>query len=117
MAKKAKAKALRAGAGKSFKGWTAVVIFRKTGQVLNKVTVLDKAFKVETPDLGTLTFKTTQIKTIVYKNLPTYPTDMLKTVGGSEINGTIANDPVRMTSPDLGGAASIAKASLLSIIW
>ena len=79
--------------------------------------MLEKTFKIETPDLGTLTFKTEQIRTIVYKNLPTYPTDMVHTVGGSEINGSVLNDPVRMAAEDLGGEVAMAKAKLLSIIW
>ena len=54
---------------------------------------------------------------IVYKNLPSYPTDMLRTLTSSEFNGVILNDPVRMKSDDLGGAVPVPRASVLSIIW
>jgi hypothetical protein len=93
--------------GDSFADNTAVVILRATGQVLNRVTVLQKVFQVETADLGVLEVPTRKVKTIVYKNLPSYPTDMLETVKGSEFNGVIVNDPIRMKSDDLGGAVSL----------
>jgi hypothetical protein len=95
----------------------AVIIFRNTGQVVNHARVLEKSFRVQTPDLGTLTVKTAQVKTIVYKNLPAYPTDMLRTVGSSEFNGEILNDPIQVEAADLGGVARIAKAKIASIIW
>ncbi|MBK5295650.1 MAG: hypothetical protein JJE40_00750 [Vicinamibacteria bacterium] len=103
--------------GHSFAGDTAIVILRSTGQVLSGVTILEKAFRIETPDLGVLTVPTKKIKTIVYKNLPSYPTDMLRTLNSSEFNGVILNDPVRMKSDDLGGAVPVPRASVLSIIW
>ena len=61
-------------AGRSFPTGTAVIIMRNTGQVINRVTVLEKFFRIETPDLGELKIDTTKIRSIVYKNLPTYPT-------------------------------------------
>ena len=103
--------------GHSFANNTAVVILRGTGQVLNKVTVLEKAFEIETPDLGVLRVPTPKIKTIVYKNLPSYPTDMLRTINSSEFNGVILNDPIALNSDDLGGTVSLPKAKILSIIW
>jgi hypothetical protein len=53
----------------------------------------------------------------VYKNLPTFPTDVLRTLGGSEFNGDILNDPVRIDSEELGGEKPVAKAKLISIIF
>ena len=103
--------------GHSFAENTAVVILRGTGQVVNKVTILDKVFRVETPDLGVLKVPTPKIKTIVYRNLPSYPRDMLRTVNASEFNGLILNDPIAMKSADLGGTVSLPKAKILSIIW
>ena len=50
--------------GHSFSNNTAVVILRSTGQVLNRVTVLERSFLVETPDLGVLDVPTKNIKTI-----------------------------------------------------
>ena len=102
--------------GRSFSNNTAVVILR-SGQLLNNVTVLEKSFSVQTDDLGVLKIPTPNVKTIVYKNLPSYPTDMLRTVSSSEFNGPILNDPVKMKSEDLGGTVSIAKAKLISIVW
>jgi hypothetical protein len=107
----------RKSIGKAFAGDTAVVILRSTGQVLNRVTIPEKVFRIETPDLGTLSIPTRKIKTIVYKNLPSYPTDMLRTVNSSEFNGIVLNDPIEMTSEDLGGTVRVPKAKVLSIIW
>ena len=103
--------------GHSFSNNTAVVILRSTGQVLNKVTVLEKSFRVETPDIGMLDVPTAKIKTIVYKNLPSYPTDMVRTVNSSEFNGSVLNDPIKMKSEDLGGTVLLPKSKVLSIIW
>ena len=110
-------KSKRASAGKFLADGHAIIILRNTGQAVTHVTVREKSFQVETPDLGTLTFKIPQIQSIVYKNLPTFPTDVLRTVGGSEINGNIVNDPVRVDAEDLGGEVDIAKAKLLSIVF
>lgn len=95
----------------------AVIIFRNTGQVINHASIVDKTFKIDTPDLGTLTFKTAQLKSIVFKNLPTYPTDVLHTLSGSEFNGTIENDPITVDAEDLGGRVQIASSKIVSIIW
>ena len=104
-------------AGKFLADGHAIVILRNSGQVITHATVLDPSVQVKTVDLGTLTFKIPQVQSIVFKNLPTYPTDVLRTVGGSEINGEILNDPVRIDAADLGGATTIAKAKLLSIVF
>jgi hypothetical protein len=107
----------RVPVGRSFAGGTAVIIMRDTGQVINKVTVLEKVFRIATRDLGELKIKTEAIKTIVYKNLPSYSTDMIRTVNSSEFNGRVLNDPIRVDSEDLGGKASLARSKVLSIIW
>lgn len=103
--------------GKFLKGGGAILILRQTGQVIANASVLEKAFRIKTTDLGTLTLAIPQIQSIVYKNLPTYPTDVLKTVSGSEINGDVLNDPVNVEAADLGGKVAIAKARLLSIMF
>src|SRR5438128_1136442 len=113
MAKATKRRAI----GRSFTGGTAVIVMRDTGQVINKATVLETAFRIDTPDLGVLKIKTEAIKTIVYKNLPSYPTDMLRTVNSSEFNGSVLNDPIRVDADDLGGKASLRRSKVLSIIW
>ena len=84
---------------------------------MNNVTVLEKSFSVQTDDLGVLKIPTANVKTIVYKNLPSYPTDMLRTLGSSEFNGPVLNDPIKVKSEDLGGTVSIAKAKIISIVW
>src|SRR5262245_5022723 len=101
----------RSGAGK------AVVILRDTGQVLANATILDQSFQIQTPDLGTLTLKSEHVQSIVYRNLPTFPVDMLRTIGGSELNGTVLNDPVHISARELGGEAALAKASIISIVF
>src|SRR5262249_16939407 len=110
-------KASHLRAGKFLAEGHSVIIFRNTGQVIAQATVLERSFRVKTPDLGELSFKISQIQSIVYKNLPTFPTDVLRTVGGSEINGEILNDPVAVDAEDLGGKTTIAKAKLLSIVF
>jgi len=95
----------------------AVIIFRGTGQVVNHARILDKRFRVRTPDLGTIAVDTRNIMSIVYKNLPTYPTDVLRTLGGTELNGVILNDPITVKAEDLGGTVEIRKAKIISIIW
>lgn len=94
----------------------AVVILRKTGQVLNSVLIKDQVFSIVTPDLGTRDFKTTRIKTVVFQNPPTYPTDMLRLLDGTALNGQIVNDPVTISTEDLG-EVEVPKANILSIIW
>ena len=94
----------------------AVVILRSTGQVLNNVIVKDKTFTIDTKDLGTQVIKRDRIKTIVYKNLPSYPTDMLRILDGTELNGVVTNDPVTLFTEDLG-EIQVPRANLLSIIW
>jgi hypothetical protein len=101
----------RAGAGK------AVVILRDTGQVLAHATILEPSFQVQTPDLGTLTLKAEHVQSIVYRNLPTFPTDALRTIGGSELNGVVLNDPVHISAEELGGQAALAKAKIISIVF
>lgn len=103
--------------GKFFRNGDAILILRQTGQVINHATVHEDTFRVKTQDLGTLAFTIPQIQSIVHKNLPTYPTDVLKTVGGSEINGEVLNDPVRVEAADLGGEVALAKAKILSIVF
>lgn len=110
------AKAKRRTAGKWLGEGYAIIIFRNTGQVVNHAKVLEESFRVEI-DIGVVTVKTELIKTIVYKNLPAYPTDMLRTMGGSKFNGPVLNDPIRVEAEDLGGVKSIPKAKIISIVW
>jgi hypothetical protein len=95
----------------------AVVILRDTGQVFNEATILEESFKVQTPDAGTIEVPTARVKTIVYKNLPGYPTDMLSTVNGSEFDGDILNDPVTIKAADIQQPQPLPKKTLLSIVW
>jgi hypothetical protein len=103
--------------GRSFPTETAIIILRDTGQVLNRVDVLEKRFSIKTPDLGVLKIETRKVRSIVYRNLPTYPTDVLRTVNGSEFNGVVLNDPIKVNADDLGGNARLPRAKVLSIIW
>ena len=102
--------------GKLLKGGHAVIILR-SGQVITQAKITERSMRVATSDLGTLTFKLEQISTIVYKNLPNFPTDLLRTIGGSEINGEVLNDPVHVEANDLGGAAEIARAKIINITF
>ena len=95
----------------------ALIFMRNTGQIINHAMILNESFRIETADLGIVTIKTADVKTIIYQNLPSYPTDMLRTNGASEYNGNVLEDPIRVESADLGGQAAIAKAKILSIVW
>jgi len=97
-------------------GKNAVVVLRKTGQVINNVLIEDASFEVVTEDLGTRSIRTNRIKSIVYRNLPTFPTDMLRLLDGTELNGVVTNDPVTISTPDLG-EIRVPKRNLLSIIF
>src|SRR4030095_5404152 len=101
--------------GHSFADQTAVMILR-SGGVLTQVSVLEKTFSIDTPDFGVLDLPRKQIKTIIYKNLPTYPPDFVKTMSGSELTGSVLNDPVRVSTADTG-TISIAKSKIISIVW
>jgi hypothetical protein len=102
--------------GKFLASGKAIVILRDD-QVITHATIGEKAFQVRAHDLGTLTFTLPQIQSIVYKNLPTYPTDVLRTVGGSEIKGEILTDPIHVRADGLGGGVTLAKAKVLSIVF
>jgi hypothetical protein len=107
----------RKTAGRWLSDGNAVIIFRKTGQVVNHARILDRTFRIETADLGTVAVSTDNLSSIVFKNLPSYPTDVLRTLGGTELNGRILNDPIRVKAEDLGGTIKIRKARVISIIW
>jgi hypothetical protein len=90
---------------------------RDTGQTMNDVAVLEPEFVIDTVDLGRVTVPAKRIKTIVFKNLPAYPTDMIHSLNGSELNGTIVTDPIRLRSDDLPDLTSVPTAKVLSIVW
>ena len=81
------------------------------------VRILEKAFSIDTRDLGVLKVPQEKVKTVIYKNPPLYPDDMIRTYTGTELNGVILNDPIRMDAEEIGGKISIAKSKILSIIW
>jgi hypothetical protein len=95
----------------------SLIIMRNTGQVINHATILEKSFTIDTPDLGTIPVKTVNIQTIIFKNLPTFPVDVIRTVGGTEFNGTITTDPIRVEAEDLGGKKDLPAAKVLSIMF
>ena len=102
--------------GKFFADGRAVVLLR-SGQVITNAKVMEKSFRIATADLGTLTFKVPQISMIVYKNLPNFPTDWLRTIGGSELNGDVLNDSVHLHAADFGEPLAIAKAKIAHITF
>ena len=103
--------------GHWFGGEKCLVVLRDTGQTMNDVTVLEPEFVIDTPDLGRVTAPTKRIKTIVFKNLPAYPTDMIHSLNGSELNGTVVTDPIRLRSEDFPELTSVPTAKVLSIVW
>jgi hypothetical protein len=77
----------------------SLIIMRNTGQVINHATILEKSFTIDTPDLGTI------------------PVNVIRTVGGTEFNGTITTDPIRVEAEDLGGKKDLPAAKVLSIMF
>jgi hypothetical protein len=114
--KKQPARRRRQG-GQSSAARTALVVLRDKGHVLNEATVLERSFTIEIPDGGPVEVLTSKVKTIVYKNLPCYPTDMLRTISGSEFNGVIVNDSVTFKVKDVEKPMSFGKETLASIMW
>jgi hypothetical protein len=98
-------------------GEKCLVVLRDTGQTLNDMTVLEPEFAIDTVDVGRVTVPTKRIKTIVFKNLPAYATDMIHSVNGSELNGTVVTDPIRLRSDDFPDLKAIPTAKVLSIVW
>ena len=94
----------------------AVLILKNSGQVLSHVQVMDEDISLVMPDLGRHEFKTSRVKTVVFKHLPTYPTDMLRLLDGTELHGEITNDPITVYTEDLG-EIRVPKSNILTIIW
>jgi hypothetical protein len=103
--------------GHWFEGEKCLVVMRGTGQTMNDVMVLEPEFVIDTPDLGRVTVPAKRIKTIVFKNLPAYPTDMIHSLNGSELNGTVLTDPIRRRSEEFPDLKAIPTAKVPSIVW
>ena len=92
---------------------TSLVVLRR-GNAIGKAKVLNKTFTISIEEIGPLTLKTNVIETIILKNLPLFPLDVIRT-GGNEISGTVTTDPVRIDSPQVGGKIDIPLAKILTI--
>ena len=92
---------------------TSLVVLRR-GSAIGRVTVLNKEFSIETEDVGTLRIKTKAINTIVLKNGPLFPLDVVRLRSG-DISGTVTTDPVKIESDQIGGKKDIPLAQILTI--
>jgi hypothetical protein len=96
--------------------YTSLIVLRK-GNAIGKAKVLNKDFTIDTADLGPMKIQAKLIETIILKNLPLYPLDMIRLSGGNEISGTVTTDPVRIDSKQLAGPMDIPIGKILSILF
>ena len=115
-AKQPKAQSAFAKIGRAFDQSKALVVLRK-GNAIDQAKILDKKFSITTDELGALNIPTNQIFTIIMKNDPQFPLDVIRLNHGNEISGTITTDPVHAKSPEVGGNITIALAEILYIIF
>lgn len=98
-----------------------VVIMRAThgaSQMYRDVTILDREFQIDVGEpVERRKVAADRIKTIVFKSLPTYATDMLRTVSGTELNGSVVNDSIHFRSDDFEEPITVPTAAVISIIW
>ena len=96
---------------------TKALIMLRKGNAIDQATVLNKEFSIDTEDLGKLKVPTRLIKTIILKNLPTFPLDVIRLLKGNEMSGTVLTDPVRIESEEVGGKIDVALSKILSIVF
>ena len=103
-------------AGVKFDRSKALIMLRK-GNGIDQATILEKAFRIDTEDLGVLAVPTGLIKTVILKSPPTFPLDVIRLLKGNEISGTVLNDPVHADSEEVGGKIDIPLAKILAIVF
>ena len=96
---------------------TKALIMLRKGNAIDQAAVLNKEFSIDTEDLGKLKVPTRLIKTIILKNLPTFPLDVIRLLKGNEMSGTVLTDPVRIESEEVGGKIDVALSKILSIVF
>jgi hypothetical protein len=94
----------------------ALVILRK-GNAIDQASVLNTAFSIDTEELGTLKVPTHLIKTIILKDIPTFPLDVIRLLKGNEMSGRVLTDPVHIDSEEVGGKMDIPLSKILSIVF
>lgn len=92
----------------------ALVVLRQGNAIEGKV--LNKSFVIEVDDLGELEFPANELTTIIMKNLPTFPLDVIRFPSGNEISGTVKTDPL-IVKISKGKKLTIALAKVLSILF
>ena len=96
---------------------TKALIMLRKGNAIDQAAVLNMEFSIDTEDLGKLKVPTRLIKTIILKNLPTFPLDVIRLLKGNEMSGTVLTDPVRIESEEVGGKIDVALSKILSIVF
>ena len=96
---------------------TKALIMLRKGNAIDQATVLNKEFSIDTEDLGKLKVPTRLIKTVILKNVPTFPLDVICLLKGNEMSGTVLTDPVHIESEEVGGKIDVALSKILSIVF
>ncbi len=105
-----------ARAGRRFDQTKALIVLRM-GSAIDQAKILNKAFSIDTKELGVLNVPTKLIKTIILKNGSLFPLDVIRMLKGNEISGTVTTDPVHADSEEVGGKIDIPLAKILSIVF
>jgi hypothetical protein len=102
--------------GTKFDQTKALVVLRK-GNAIDQATILERAFTIDTEEVGAITVRTDLIKTIILTNPPLFPLDVIRMLKGNEISGTVLTDPVHVVSEEVGGEIDIPLHKILSIVF
>jgi len=94
----------------------ALIVLRQ-GNAIDQATILEKEFRINIEELGEIAVPTSLVKTVILKNLPSAPLDVIRFLKGNEISGTVLNDPIHAESEEVGGAIDIPLAKILSIVF
>lgn len=94
----------------------ALIVLRK-GNAVDQAEVLEKSFAIDTEELGVIKVPTELIKTVILKNPPLFPLDVIRMLKGNEISGTVLTDPVHIDSEEVGGKITIPLAKILAIVF
>lgn len=92
----------------------ALIVLRMGNAIEGKV--LEKFFTIDTGDLEPLKVPTAQLASIIMKNLPNFPLDVMRFPNGYEISGVVLTDPVRVKSKQVG-KVTIELEKILSILF
>ena len=96
---------------------TKALIMLRKGNAIDQATVLNTEFSIDTEDLGPLKVPTHLVKTVILKNLPMFPLDVIRMLKGNEMSGTVLTDPIHIESEEVGGKIDVPLSKILSIVF